>query len=150
LIQIKTLCGSAAAHPGNRLSQSRNSKTQAAQQLVSGVPRRRFSAQRALARALTAMLIAPESLAALADLPGRWIDAVHDRRPPKTLEPGPGSDRFSSGNQLGSSPSQSPTRRPERRGRCSRRRKLQDRTGYLIQETAHRGQGYDEEMQGQK
>jgi hypothetical protein len=28
--------------------------------------------------------------------------------------------------------------------------KLQDRTGYLIQETTHRGQGYDEEMQGQK
>jgi hypothetical protein len=31
------------------------------------------------------MLIAPENLAALADLPGRWIDAVHDRRPPKTV-----------------------------------------------------------------
>jgi hypothetical protein len=31
------------------------------------------------------MLIAPENLAALADLPDRWIDAVHDRRPPKTV-----------------------------------------------------------------
>ena len=31
------------------------------------------------------MLTRPENLAALADLPGRWIDAVHDRRPPKTI-----------------------------------------------------------------
>ena len=83
-IVIELVGGSAAAHPGNRLSQSRNSKTQAAQQLVSGVPRRRFSAQRALARVLTAMLIAPENLAALADLPGRWIGAVHDRRQPNS------------------------------------------------------------------
>lgn len=33
----------------------------------------------------TRMLTRPENLAALADLPGRWIDAVHDRRPPKSV-----------------------------------------------------------------
>ena len=33
----------------------------------------------------TGMLTQPENLAALADLPGRWIDAVHDRRPPKSI-----------------------------------------------------------------
>ncbi len=33
----------------------------------------------------TAMLTQPENLNALADLPGRWIDAVHDRRPPKSI-----------------------------------------------------------------
>jgi Transposase DDE domain group 1 len=27
----------------------------------------------------------PENLAALADLPGQWIDKVHQRRPPKTI-----------------------------------------------------------------
>ncbi len=31
------------------------------------------------------MLTRPENLAALADLPGRWIDKVHDRRPPKMI-----------------------------------------------------------------
>jgi hypothetical protein len=33
----------------------------------------------------TAWLTRPENLAALADLPGRWIDKVHQRRPPKTI-----------------------------------------------------------------
>ena len=31
----------------------------------------------------TEWLVRPENLAALADLPGQWIDAVHQRRPPK-------------------------------------------------------------------
>jgi hypothetical protein len=39
----------------------------------------------AMSRFETAMLTRPENLAALADLPGRWIDAVHDRRPPKVV-----------------------------------------------------------------
>jgi hypothetical protein len=39
----------------------------------------------AMGRFETAMLARPETLAALADLPGRWIDAVHDRRPPKVV-----------------------------------------------------------------
>jgi len=33
----------------------------------------------------TKWLSRPENLAALADLPGRWIDKVHQRRPPKTI-----------------------------------------------------------------
>ena len=33
----------------------------------------------------TKWLSRPENLAALADLPGRWIDTVHRRRPPKTM-----------------------------------------------------------------
>ena len=32
----------------------------------------------------TKWLSRPENLAALADLPGQWIDKVHQRRPPKT------------------------------------------------------------------
>ena len=39
----------------------------------------------AMGRFETAMLTRPENLAALADLPGRWIDAVHDKRPPKVI-----------------------------------------------------------------
>jgi len=39
----------------------------------------------AMGRFETQMLTQPDNLAALADLPGRWIDAVHDRRPPKTV-----------------------------------------------------------------
>ena len=31
----------------------------------------------------TEWLTHPKNLAALADLPGRWIDKVHTRRPPK-------------------------------------------------------------------
>src|SRR5215218_5021772 len=33
----------------------------------------------------TEWLTRPENLAALADLPGRWIDAVHGRRPPRIM-----------------------------------------------------------------
>src|SRR3954447_11171133 len=33
----------------------------------------------------TKWLYRPENLAALADLPGQWIDKVHQRRPPKTI-----------------------------------------------------------------
>src|SRR5271155_4885699 len=33
----------------------------------------------------TEWLVRPENLAALADLPGQWIDAVHQRRPPKII-----------------------------------------------------------------
>jgi hypothetical protein len=33
----------------------------------------------------TAWLAQPENLAALADLPGRWIDTVHQRRAPKMI-----------------------------------------------------------------
>src|ERR1700724_2001698 len=33
----------------------------------------------------TDWLTRPENLAAVADLPGRWIDAVHRRRPPKSI-----------------------------------------------------------------
>ena len=33
----------------------------------------------------TEWLTGPENLAALADLPGRWIDAVHGRRPPRIV-----------------------------------------------------------------
>jgi hypothetical protein len=33
----------------------------------------------------TKWLARPENLAALADLPGRWIDTVHQRRPPRIV-----------------------------------------------------------------
>jgi hypothetical protein len=39
----------------------------------------------AIGRFETEMLARPENLTALADLLGRWIDAVHDRRPPKSI-----------------------------------------------------------------
>jgi hypothetical protein len=39
----------------------------------------------AMGRFETVMLTRPENLAVLADLPGRWIDVVHDRRPPKSI-----------------------------------------------------------------
>jgi Transposase DDE domain group 1 len=39
----------------------------------------------AMGRFETEMLTQPENLLALIDLPGRWIDAVHDRRPPKVI-----------------------------------------------------------------
>jgi hypothetical protein len=39
----------------------------------------------AMGRFETEMLARPENLTALADLPGRWIDAVHDRRPPRSV-----------------------------------------------------------------
>jgi len=39
----------------------------------------------AMGRFETEMLTQPDNLAALADLPGRWIDMVHDRRPPTVI-----------------------------------------------------------------
>jgi hypothetical protein len=39
----------------------------------------------AIGRFETEMLTRPGNLGALADLSGRWIDAVHDRRPPKSI-----------------------------------------------------------------
>jgi hypothetical protein len=55
-------------------------------QLVGGPAVKRGAASAsAMGRFETAMLTRPENLAALADLPGRWIDAVHDRRPPKVV-----------------------------------------------------------------
>ena len=39
----------------------------------------------AMGRFETEMLTRPESLSGLADLSGRWIDAVHDRGPPKSI-----------------------------------------------------------------
>ena len=35
-----------------------------------------------MGRSTTRWLTAPKNLAALSDLSGRWIDCVHDRRPP--------------------------------------------------------------------
>ena len=55
-------------------------------QLVGGRAVKRGAASASvMGRFETAMLTRPENLAALADLPGRWIDAVHDRRPPKVV-----------------------------------------------------------------
>jgi hypothetical protein len=55
-------------------------------QLVGGRAVKRGAASAsAMGRFETAMLTRPENLAALADLLGRWIDAVHDRRPPKVV-----------------------------------------------------------------
>ena len=39
----------------------------------------------AMGRFETEMLTRPENLEALAELPGRWIDAVHDRQSPKSI-----------------------------------------------------------------
>ena len=39
----------------------------------------------AMGRFETEILTQPDNLPALADLPGRWIDAIHDRRPPKSI-----------------------------------------------------------------
>ncbi|MEO1093092.1 MAG: transposase, partial [Pseudomonadota bacterium] len=39
----------------------------------------------AIGRFETEMLTRPDNLTGLADLPGRWIDAVHERRPPKSI-----------------------------------------------------------------
>jgi Transposase DDE domain group 1 len=38
-----------------------------------------------MGRSETKWLCRTENLAALADLPGRWIDKVHQRQPPKTI-----------------------------------------------------------------
>jgi hypothetical protein len=39
----------------------------------------------AMGRFETEMLTRPENVEALAELPGRWIDAAHDRQPPKSI-----------------------------------------------------------------
>jgi hypothetical protein len=55
-------------------------------QLVGGRAVKRGAASgSAMGRFETAMLTRPENLATLAALPGRWIDAVHDRRPPEVV-----------------------------------------------------------------
>ena len=55
-------------------------------QLVGGRAVKRGAASAsAMGRFETEMLAQPDNLAALADLPGRWIDTVHDRRPPKSI-----------------------------------------------------------------
>ena len=52
-------------------------------QLIGGRAVKRGAASAsAMGRFETKMLTRPENLA---DLPGRWIDAVHDRRPPKSI-----------------------------------------------------------------
>jgi hypothetical protein len=38
-----------------------------------------------MSRLETEWLVRPENFAALVDLPGQWIDAVHQRRPPRTI-----------------------------------------------------------------
>ncbi|MDA0222362.1 MAG: IS1380 family transposase [Proteobacteria bacterium] len=50
-----------------------------------GAPKKGAASASAMGRFETEMLTRPENLTVLADLPGRWIDAVHDRRPPKTI-----------------------------------------------------------------
>jgi hypothetical protein len=55
-------------------------------QLVGGRAVKRGAASAsAMGRFETAMLARPENLAVLVDLPGHWIDTVHDRRPPKVV-----------------------------------------------------------------
>ncbi|RDD61708.1 IS1380 family transposase [Ferruginivarius sediminum] len=55
-------------------------------QLVGGrAVKDRAGSASAMGRFETQMLTRPENLAALTELPGRWIDAVHDRRPPKSI-----------------------------------------------------------------
>lgn len=43
------------------------------------------ASESAMGRLETEMLTQPDNLAGLADLPGRWIDPVHDRRSPKFI-----------------------------------------------------------------
>jgi hypothetical protein len=55
-------------------------------QLVGGRAVKRGAASAsAMGRFETELLTRPENLAALADLPGHWIDVVHDRQPPKSI-----------------------------------------------------------------
>ena len=55
-------------------------------QIIGGKAGKRGAASAsAMGRFETEMLTQPENLAVLADLPGRWIDLVHDRRPPKVI-----------------------------------------------------------------
>ena len=48
-------------------------------------PMDRAASANQMGRFETEWLAGPENLAALADLPGQWIDAVHQRRPPRTI-----------------------------------------------------------------
>src|SRR5437879_2000798 len=50
-----------------------------------GAPMGRAASASQMGRFETERLARPENLAALADLPGGWIDAVHQRRPPKLI-----------------------------------------------------------------
>jgi hypothetical protein len=50
-----------------------------------GAPMGRAASASQMGRFETAWLARPENLAALADLPGQWIDTVHKRRPPKSI-----------------------------------------------------------------
>ena len=55
-------------------------------QLVGGRAVKRGAASAsAMGRFETEMLTQPENITALADLPGRWIDKTHGRRPPKMI-----------------------------------------------------------------
>src|SRR5438552_3710194 len=48
-------------------------------------PMDRAASASQMGRFETEWLARPENLAALADLPGQWVDAVHQRRPPRTI-----------------------------------------------------------------
>ena len=48
-------------------------------------PMGRAASASQMGRFETEWLVRPENLAALADLPGQWIDAVHQRRQPKVI-----------------------------------------------------------------
>jgi Transposase DDE domain group 1 len=50
-----------------------------------GAPMGRAASAGQMGRFETEWLARPENLAALADLPGQWIDAVHQRRPPRIV-----------------------------------------------------------------
>jgi hypothetical protein len=50
-----------------------------------GVPMDRAASASQMGRFKTEWLSRPENLAALADLPGDWIDTVHRRRAPKSI-----------------------------------------------------------------
>lgn len=74
----------------------------------------------------------------------------HDGGQKPTPEPGPGSDRFSNGNHLGSSPSLLPTNRLERRGQCSGRVKATGSHRLSDPRGTRRRQDYNGEMQRKK
>jgi len=50
-----------------------------------GAPMGRAASASQMGRFKTEWLARPENLAALADLPGQWINTVHQRRPPKRI-----------------------------------------------------------------
>jgi hypothetical protein len=51
----------------------------------SGAPMGRAASASQMGRFETEWLAQPQNFAALADLPGQWIDNVHQRRPPKMI-----------------------------------------------------------------